>query len=97
MARSLPPTPRSLTSPVQLLRKAEPIRETDDARDRATRPADGPTPRSQPPLWESVAADCGDLTEVMSMRWFVGDAAKMWPEAGPRNLANAVLAVIPAR
>jgi len=25
------------------------------------------------------------------MRWFVGDAAKMWPEAGPVNLARAVL------
>ena len=48
------------------------------------------------PLWESVMTDCGDAAEVMSMRWFVGDAAKMWPEAGPRNLANAVLAVFGA-
>jgi hypothetical protein len=47
-------------------------------------------------LWESVIADCGDTTEVMSMRWFVGDAAKMWPEAGPRNLANSVLTVFGA-
>lgn len=45
------------------------------------------------PLWESAISDCGDTTEVMSMRWFVGDAAKMWPEAGPPNLANAVLTV----
>ncbi|GAB2840926.1 hypothetical protein GCM10027176_50950 [Actinoallomurus bryophytorum] len=43
------------------------------------------------PLWESVIADCQDTTEVMSMRWFVGDATKMWPEAAPRNLAHAVL------
>jgi hypothetical protein len=43
------------------------------------------------PLWGSLIADCGDEAEVMSMRWFVGDAAKMWPEAGPGNLARAVL------
>jgi hypothetical protein len=43
------------------------------------------------PLWESVLAGCGDAAEVVSMHWFVGDAAKMWPEAGPRNLATAVL------
>jgi hypothetical protein len=48
-------------------------------------------PEHNHPLWKSVIADCGDTTEVMSMRWFVGDAAKMWPEGGPRNLANAVL------
>lgn len=47
------------------------------------------------PLWKSLIADCDGIpaatTEVMSMRWFVGDAAKMWPPAGPCNLANAVL------
>ena len=47
------------------------------------------------PLWASLIADCGGdgsgATEVMSMRWFVGDAAKMWPPAGPANLAGAVL------
>jgi len=43
------------------------------------------------PLWDSLIADCGDTAEVMAMRWFVGDAAKMWPEAGPVNLARAVL------
>lgn len=43
------------------------------------------------PLWGSLIADCGDEAEVMSVRWFVGDAAKMWPEAGPGNLARAVL------
>jgi hypothetical protein len=42
------------------------------------------------PLWESLTGDCG-TTEVMSMRWFVGNAAKMWPPAGPGNLARAVL------
>jgi hypothetical protein len=25
------------------------------------------------------------------MRWFAGDAARMWPPAGPGNLARAVL------
>jgi hypothetical protein len=53
-------------------------------------------PEHDHPLWKSVIADCGDTTEVMSMRWFVGDAAKMWPEAGARNLANAVLTVFGA-
>lgn len=43
------------------------------------------------PLWESVNDDCGDYGEVMNIRWFVGDAAKMWPEAAPRSLAIAVL------
>jgi len=43
------------------------------------------------PLWDSLATDCGDLTEVSAMRWFVGDAARMWPPAGPGNLARAVL------
>jgi len=43
------------------------------------------------PLWDSLAAGCGDLTEVSAMRWFVGDAARMWPPAGPGNLARAVL------
>jgi hypothetical protein len=42
-------------------------------------------------LWDSLIAGCGDTTEVMSMRWFVGDVAKMWPEAGPVNFAGAVL------
>jgi hypothetical protein len=48
-------------------------------------------PEHHHPLWESLDADCGDTAEVMSLRWFVGDAAKMWPEAGPTNLAQAVL------
>jgi hypothetical protein len=48
-------------------------------------------PEHDHPLWRSLSDDCGDLTEVMSMRWFVGDSAKMWPEAGPVNLARAVL------
>jgi hypothetical protein len=43
------------------------------------------------PLWEDLEADCGELSEVMAMRWFVGDAARMWPPAGPGNLARAVL------
>ena len=43
------------------------------------------------PLWASLEADCGDVPEVMGMRWFVGDAARMWPPAGPGNLARAVL------
>lgn len=42
-------------------------------------------------LWDSLASDCGDMLEVKTMRWFVGDAARMWPEAGPANLARAVL------
>jgi hypothetical protein len=50
----------------------------------------------QHPLWDSLIADCGDASEVMSMRWFVGDAARMWPEAGPRNLAEAVLSTFSA-
>lgn len=48
-------------------------------------------PEHQHPLWDSVDADSGDTTEVLNLRWFVGDAAQMWPEAGPRNLAAAVL------
>jgi hypothetical protein len=36
-------------------------------------------------------ADCGDGADVTAMRWFVGDAARMWPPAGPGNLARAVL------
>lgn len=48
-------------------------------------------PEHRHPLWKSLIADCGDTTEVMAMRWFVGDSAKMWPEAGPTNLAYAVL------
>ncbi len=48
-------------------------------------------PEHDHPLWDSLIGDCGDTTEVMSMRWFVGDSAKMWPEAGPGNLARAVL------
>lgn len=48
-------------------------------------------PEHRHQLWKSLIADCGDTTEVMAMRWFVGDAAKGWPEAGPVNLARAVL------
>lgn len=29
--------------------------------------------------------------KAMSMRWFVGDSARMWPEGGPRALAEDVL------
>jgi hypothetical protein len=43
------------------------------------------------PLWKGLQADCGDTAEVSAMRWFVGDAARMWPPAGPGNLARAVL------
>lgn len=43
------------------------------------------------PLWGGLVDDCDDTAEVMSMRWFVGDAARMWPPAGPGNLARAVL------
>ncbi|MBE1609965.1 hypothetical protein [Actinopolymorpha pittospori] len=43
------------------------------------------------PLWVSVRADGADLGEVFNIRWFVGQAATMWPPAGPRNLAAAVL------
>ena len=42
-------------------------------------------------LYKRLMEECGDAEEVMSMRWFVGDAAKMWPPAGPGNLASAVL------
>jgi hypothetical protein len=48
-------------------------------------------PEHDHPLWKSLISGCGDTTEVMSMRWFAGDAAKMRPEAGPGNLARAVL------
>jgi hypothetical protein len=48
-------------------------------------------PEHDHPLWRGLTDDCGDLTEVMSMRWFVGDSAKMWPEAGSANLARSVL------
>jgi hypothetical protein len=53
-------------------------------------------PENDHPVWESLIADCGDAAEVMSMRWFVGDAAKMWPSAAPVNLAGAVLTVFAA-
>jgi hypothetical protein len=53
-------------------------------------------PESDHPLWGSLIADCGDATEVMSMRWSVGDTAKMWPPAAPGNLAGAVLTVFAA-
>jgi hypothetical protein len=43
------------------------------------------------PLRGGLVDDCDDTAEVMSMRWFVGDAARMWPPAGPGNLARAVL------
>lgn len=48
-------------------------------------------PEHDHPLSDSLASDCGDMLEVRSMRWFVGDATRMWPEAGPANLARAVL------
>ncbi|MET9246181.1 hypothetical protein [Nonomuraea sp. NPDC003709] len=43
------------------------------------------------PLWESAADDCGDLPTVRSIRGWVGDTAKMWPEGAPRTLAEMVL------
>ena len=52
------------------------------------------------PLWRSLTADCGDATEVMAMHWFVGDAAKTWPVAGPANLLvvrQVPLAGVPPR
>lgn len=45
------------------------------------------------PLWKSMIDDCGGASAVMSMRWFVGDTVKMWPPAGPQNLAATVLTV----
>ena len=48
------------------------------------------------PLWKSLEADYDDVPEVMGMRWFVGDAARMWPPAGPGNLARAVLVTFAA-
>ncbi len=48
-------------------------------------------PEHHHPLWGALMDDCGDTAEVMSMRWFVGDAARMSPPAGPGNLARAVL------
>lgn len=53
-------------------------------------------PESDHPLWNSLITDSGDAAEVMAMRWFIGDAAKMWPPAGPRSLASAVLTVFSA-
>jgi hypothetical protein len=50
-------------------------------------------PANERQVWDSLIADGADTAEVMSMRWFVGDAAKMWPPAGPSNLAEAVLNV----
>lgn len=47
-------------------------------------------------LYQRLMDECGDAEEVMSMRWFVGDAAKMWPPAGPGNLASAVLTALAA-
>ena len=39
------------------------------------------------PLWNSLVADRGDgdddWAEATAMRWFVGQAAKIWPPAGP--------------
>lgn len=43
------------------------------------------------PVWQSMTADCDDAPDVTEIRWFVGDAARMWPPAGPGNLARAVL------
>jgi hypothetical protein len=51
-------------------------------------------PENDHPVWDSLIADCGDATEVISMRWSVGDAAKMWPPAAPGNLASTVLTVL---
>jgi hypothetical protein len=49
-------------------------------------------PDQSEPLWKSVAADCGDNhAEIFSIRWQVGEAARMWPEGAPRTLAEAVL------
>ncbi len=47
-------------------------------------------------LYKRLMDESGDTAEVMSMRWFVGDAAKMWPPAGSRNLASAVLTAFAA-
>ena len=51
-------------------------------------------PEHDHPLWPSLIADYGDkgATWFRLMRWFVGEATVMWPPAGPRNLAQAVLA-----
>jgi hypothetical protein len=50
-------------------------------------------PDHDDPLWASLIADCGSSAAVMSMRWHVGDSAKMWPEGAPRALAEAALSV----
>lgn len=53
-------------------------------------------PKHHDQVWDSVIDDCGDISEVMSMRWFVGDTARMWPEAAPHNLATSVLTAFSA-
>ena len=50
-------------------------------------------PDSREELWKSAADDCGDHSTVMSIRWWVGDTAKMVPEGAPRTLAEMVLTV----
>lgn len=45
------------------------------------------------PLWDSAADDCGDLATIASIRGWVADTAKMWPEGAPRTLAEMVLIV----
>lgn len=49
-----------------------------------------------PELYKRLMDESGDTAEVMSMRWFVGDAAKMWTPAGSRNFASAVLTAFAA-
>ncbi|MEV2273839.1 hypothetical protein [Nonomuraea africana] len=44
-------------------------------------------------LWNSAADDCGDLPTVVSIRGWVRDTAKMWPDGAPRTLAEMVLTV----
>ncbi|MEU5853899.1 hypothetical protein ABZ799_01105 [Nocardiopsis dassonvillei] len=44
-------------------------------------------------LHQRLADESVDASIALAMRWYIGDAAKMWPPAGPRNLAEAVLIV----
>ena len=63
------------------------MKHQDQARSRATyRWQSHSLPSATTPLWGGLMDDCDDTAEVMSMRWFVGDAARMYPPAGPGNL-----------
>lgn len=44
-------------------------------------------------LYEHLADEGIDTMLPTEMRWYVDQAARMWPPGGPRNLAEAVLMV----